>query len=761
MLSPHQALFIKSTVPRAPEAKSSCIMSSYHTKAARREVTERLTGNWYRDPAEFDPRTWSPHRRPSGDWNAFDAYALTSDNKMLITSPNAPFIPEYRNTEQELRARKDGRLGQADPFQWPTAFHPSMPWVALYPRQSYFENDPKLTFLWWTPTDEDITWSHPERHTTGTLDGTGFSRLRALLDVAEERHRQHQNIKPVVLNNTNWLKRALRRLYDILYRFRRVPGDYRSILLDVTDFQRGVMDVWAFTEWWLRIKSGFYARDSSLVEGLKKEDGITLASPMYMGCFTNEPFHAEDLYTVGIPVWIPRGLTQWTAETNSIHFVNTTRPHVVIEDYHEDGVDLRFPVLHRGKPGLLRIIAARFGYGHSAEDETSFKYHGISVDLLGTGLKDILERGTSFATSSRSLAIPPAAGPSRSKSSSKSSKSNRPAPYPRPGDKSKPNGKPNAAKEQRNKWDELVNEFWPTAFVDWTGAMRGADKSPGRVRNIAMNGGYFFPDPAMFCGVTDHSRLFRYVVNWLALREPWLRFIRINPPSLPPKAQNWRDFLNGSIWDATSFDDSGTGSASNRDKARMYRFLEPVIDAARANCEASSWVVRGTTITRQEVNALDPLLIKRLLWDICDLSFAAEVVAVDQVRTPELWQYETTAIRREILARVFPAHFGAVPDAWPSHRAGSFGVTDDELPAVLEALREVVCAWPRVSNRLGVSLEGSGLTFGTMTLEQQAKLIVLRRELCDTFVQEFFDVFGRPPVLPHVYPGSSDGSIAA
>ncbi|EIW80852.1 hypothetical protein CONPUDRAFT_73869 [Coniophora puteana RWD-64-598 SS2] len=400
MLSPHGALFIKSTVPRAPEAKSLCIMSSYHTKATRREVTKCLTANWYCDPAEFDPRTWSPHRCPSGYWNAFDAYTLTSNNKMLITSPNTPFTPKYRNTEQELCARKDGRLGQADPFQWPTAFHPSMPW-------SYFENDPKLTFLWWTPTDKDITWSHPEQHTTGTLDGIGFSRLRTLLDVAEERHRQHQNIKPVVLNDMNWLKRALRHLYDILYQFRRVPGDYRSILLDVTNFQRGVMDVWAFTKWWLRIKAGFYARDSSLVEG------------------------------------------------------------------------------------------------HSAEDETSFKYNGISVDLLGTGLKDILERGTSFATSRRSLAIPPAAGPSRSKSSSKLSKSNCPAPYLCSGDKSKPNGKPNVAKEQRNKWDELVNKFWPTAFVDRTGAMCGANKSPGHVRNIAMNGGYFFPNLAMFCGVTD------------------------------------------------------------------------------------------------------------------------------------------------------------------------------------------------------------------------------------------------------------------
>ncbi|EIW80847.1 hypothetical protein CONPUDRAFT_154836 [Coniophora puteana RWD-64-598 SS2] len=677
------------------------------------------------------------------DWNAYDALALGVDGSdWLISSPNSSFVCEYRNTSQELRARKDGRLGPTDPFQWPTLFQPSMPWVALYPRRSYFEADPIMSFCWWTPADTDVVWKDATTHTTGLLDDAGFSRMQALMTTARTRETNFCSTSAGE-NNRSWLRRAIRRLQDVLDRFRRFPSSLRSIILDVADFQRGVMDIWAFTEWWLRVKNGFYSRDWTKVEGLKKEDGIVRASPMYMGCFSTEPFDAEDLYAAGIPVWIPRSRTQWSDSSNSISLVNVDRPRVVIEDYHENGVDMRYPVLHTGPPSLLRIVAARFGYGHSHEDPESFKIHGISTNDLGPGLQDLLKRGASSVRFLNSEA-----GPSTGPSRPKPSKSKRSTPYTRPSTGPK--------KEQRDKWAELTHEFWPAGFNAWRVALKEVDKSPSRVRNVAMNGGYFFPEPALFCGVTDFSRLARYVENWLAIREPWINYVRTSPPELPPKGQNWRDFLNGAIWDCTP---DNNGSGSERDKARMLRFLQPVLLAARANRQAPSIIVRGTAITREQMQKPEPVLMRRLLWDLFNLSFAAEFVAVDQLVKPTLWTHETAAARRGVLALALPSHFGACPDTWPSSELCSFGGTPDNVPAVVNAIRDIVRAWPGSPDSLNVYVKDSHLPIGGLTDRGRSHLFRLRIVLTKIYAQAFFDQFGRPPVLPHCFPEAVDGSM--
>ncbi|EIW78726.1 hypothetical protein CONPUDRAFT_156683 [Coniophora puteana RWD-64-598 SS2] len=374
----------------------------------------------------------------------------------------------------------------------------------------------------------DVVWKDTTTHTTGLLNDTGFLHMQALMTTARTCKTNFHSTSTRE-NNHLWLQRAICCLQDILDRFCCFPSSLHSIILDVTDFQHRVMDIWALMEWWLCMKNRFYSHNWTKVKGLKKEDGIRPDS------------------------------------SNSISLVNINHPCIIIKGYHENSVDMH--------------------YGHSHEDPESFKIHGISANDLGLGLQNLLKQG---ALSVWFLNYE--AGPSTRPSCPKPSKSKRSIPYTHPSTGPK--------REQCDKRTNLIHKFWPDRFDAWRVALKEVDKSFSCVCNVAMNSGYFFPEPALFCGVTNFSCLACYVKNWLANCKPWINYVRTSPPELPPKGQNWQNSLNGAIWVCT-LDNNGSGS--ERNKACMLWFLHPILHIAQENCEVPSIVVCGTAITCEQM----------------------------------------------------------------------------------------------------------------------------------------------------------------
>ena len=59
-----------------------------------------------------------------GTFNYLYAKSITcnSDDQIIYTSLNMPFIPEPHNSDEELRACADGHFGPVDCFQWPQVY---------------------------------------------------------------------------------------------------------------------------------------------------------------------------------------------------------------------------------------------------------------------------------------------------------------------------------------------------------------------------------------------------------------------------------------------------------------------------------------------------------------------------------------------------------------------------------------------------------------------------------------------------------------
>ncbi|KIJ59574.1 hypothetical protein HYDPIDRAFT_33102 [Hydnomerulius pinastri MD-312] len=169
---------------------------------------------------------------------------------------------------------------------------------------------------------------------------------------------------------------------------------------------------------------------------------------------------------------------------------------------------------------------------------------------------------------------------------------------------------------------------------------------------------------------------------------------------------------------------------------------------------ASTWAgdrtvgFRGTAV--QISSLADPSLplVRAILWELAELSFRSDLLAVDKAIILQLWD-ENSAEREATYNAIFPSEVvGGTWDApLPTSHVGLFigRFSDPAVIGYANAFQRLMSVWPDApvwfSEPLVVSMPERDINrkaFGMMLF----------------YVETFFFSTGRPPVVPRQYPGS-------
>ncbi|KIK71992.1 hypothetical protein PAXRUDRAFT_105422, partial [Paxillus rubicundulus Ve08.2h10] len=295
-------------------------------------------------------------------------------------------------------------------------------------------------------------------------------------------------------------------------------------------------------------------------------------------------------------------------------------------------------------------------------------------------------------------------------------------------------------KRSRDKWAEGDATIMPLPFPQWVSAFKRVDKDPARVKTGLVDTGYRFPEPALIVTPVLPEWRKLYCANWFAARPLWISRVDHHPPSPLPVPQTWHDFLN-TIPSALLADNATTKSAREKWVAKT------LFGQALVHLQGNTWATQGDVSWWNQRIAIATLedppahLMRCILWEIYELGFRYELLDLDRAMVTGLW-IEAPAERTELLYSNFPGESGLVmwQEDMPTTEQGMWAAPATAYP-FLESWRKLLSAWPEAPSHLRSPI-----------VQESFSPVVQSDILCSAcmfYVQTFFDLFGRPPIVPH------------
>ncbi|KIJ14167.1 hypothetical protein PAXINDRAFT_13080 [Paxillus involutus ATCC 200175] len=405
-------------------------------------------------------------------------------------------------------------------------------------------------------------------------------------------------------------------------------------------------------------------------------------NPYWLGAFTCDPGIAETLFRAGVPVWLIRHEDTVTTNTSILAKVVPQEPDVVLAMFTD-------PIKHFARPFPVRYD----------QMET---WQATPTTAAGTSAAGSSTAGPSLAGSQ--------SGPDRK--GKRKERANQTAPYPLSSNLL-------TDPQLRDRWVEVDHALLPPKKNGWVAALQKASRDQTRVTN-QLPAGYRYPEPMVFANVGAPASRKRYLANWLALR-----------PACQPG-------------DTASTTKAGIKMAEAR--AFFADALGDVPDGASTWAGDATVGFRGTAV--QIASLADPPLplVHAVLWELAELSFQPDLLALDKTIVPHLWE---SPIREAQYLAIFASEVigGAWDTPLPQQHEGLFwgALTNPRALDFADVFQLLLSSWPSAPRGIEVPLLVS-----TPQNELQKKVNMLM----EFYVQTFFFSTGRPPVVPCGYPGS-------
>ncbi|KAI0359020.1 hypothetical protein OH77DRAFT_1518275 [Trametes cingulata] len=649
-------------------------------------------------------------------WRDALSVAYTSDRMWVITSPNMKFVPAPPVGVVDVILRADYRYGIVDPTQWPQIYSPGHEYLCAIPR--YVAPPHRLSPLWWTP-HEQTDFEHIEGCTLkclGLLRQDSIRSLCELLDemsalVADVRAKSRQHVDERLIRLETVMRHSRERLQTF-------PCTFRDAAMQVREAQR----------YWLMCRAflDYYGTH------MRPRDQHRPVNTALMGAFTTDPGVVQTLYEAGIPVWWIRQDASILEDIVVVAIEELLEPHDICTRFGATHGD----VLYRGLVGPGHLAAMARG-GHTYMDISRAPL--LVVDVVGGYAPALSHREYQNALKSPHGQVIHAdtstpSGPSRtpgsgpSRGSGPASVGSRGHPYERPTKKQASHGR------GIDKFADITHPWMPIALGTWREVMQNVKQVPR-----ANPWGYWIPDPGMFVRTQTEERAVRYFMTWLRLRPGWLYMLRVRDAALSRiSPQWWRDFLYGDT--GRSDQDRETRNAI---RARQFMLVFGKAfqreDLDLDPTAPPSWFGR-------KLRTLDKALCPQIVWEICELGFRYELLALDRLLVPLRNATQSEEWREDLIGRVFPDGSLYGVTALPEEgREGLSAQVPHRRAPYLEAFRVVLARWPRCPPSIH-----SGVP---ITTALTAEMIVAReRELVQYYVETFYDESGRAPIVPRVFP---------
>ena len=268
-------------------------------------------------------------------------------HRSFITSPNVNYIP-LPSDNSHLILRVDNFYAADDPLLWPQPFNESFCHLSVlkkHPRKDIMDPD----WLMWEPFQSDLYFDWTE--TDGCASGFGQLKDEAAELLSKpisrlvDKIKENDILKTLAPSTLEYLNCARLNLEFTFTRIKTMPCTKDQAHRGWVEVQRA----WLVLDCLWDYLTVFRPR----VTGIRPEGAspIAKADRRLMGAFTHDERHALFLFTVGIPVWLIRPLSQFTVQ-NVISVVELKIPQLCMD------VAEPLRVLISGHPGSTEKFRA-------------------------------------------------------------------------------------------------------------------------------------------------------------------------------------------------------------------------------------------------------------------------------------------------------------------------------------------------------------------------------------------------------------------
>ena len=248
--------------------------------------------------------------------------------------------------------------------------------------------------------------------------------------------------------------------------------------------------------------------------------------------------------------------------------------------------------------------------------------------------------------------------------------------------------------------------------------------------------GYWIPEPALLLGPQERTRVNRYIMNWLRVRPAWLYMLRMSSSSARKvSSQSWRTFFNGVPDDPSNITRSG----------RRIQEIKSIFGDFFAEAALDPSTQAPVPWFRYNISEINGSVASLVLWEMFDLGFRYELLALDRFFRPNL-SHREEARRVEFLSRIFPGNdIYAVVSLPTADSPGLSAKYPHRRVHSLNAFRDVLLRWAWCPEEI---TQSAPLHPGSTTAEIEA----MEYRLASFYVNQFFLTAGRAPLVPHLTP---------
>lgn len=307
----------------------------------------------------------------------------------------------------------------------------------------------------------------------------------------------------------------------------------------------------------------------------------------------------------------------------------------------------------------------------------------------------------------------------------------------------------------RSKWKPVSSPHLPNHSTQWACALLTVDKHATLLNTIPRAAcGTMFPDPGYFA-VVAVDKLEAATAAWLFIRAGRCgQMLHPFSGAMPvANAATWRKFfwIYAYRWPEPA--ETPVPPVQNRPPHAVEHYAEAV-EAAREmfgpelvnNMRVETGRVRfhdvELDVLQGRAKGLTPDILKRITWELAELNWCYELLALDHVVAFDRWRLEDEASpRMDMIQDVFKPGRDfvwwntAFPSVSPSITADNI---QSRLPA-LRTLRRLMVHWQDCPAALLVTLP-----FDT----NEAAAVAFEKQVLSNYCSTFYVHFGRPPIVP-------------
>ncbi|KAJ3556197.1 hypothetical protein NM688_g2158 [Phlebia brevispora] len=693
-------------------------------------------------------------------WKDTFAAAVTEDSKYIVTAPNCSFVPEPLLGSITISIGADGHFGSADPIHWPQILEEGTryPWLPCVERQPPVISYPD-SYLWFPLSEAQVCPIQPRSPSSAnvfcTVQATYLAQLRVindrvkyLVDSFESLYERHPELR--------WLFVSMRDAFDQL----DYPATYRDLVRQHACFQRFTLYTYAWLQWHVVIKRTY-----------KLSAVVPLRSRDMMEVFVIAPKLVQLYFDLGVPVWFLRTQNFFKGDEVVRSVVLFERPKEILS--FPDKKDLE--VLKRELVGRVSMSM------NAGEPHLNWIHYQAAhyVDMETRPYPEtILQLNDKTTTSELTPLLPVPADRMLLSSEASGSRPVQPEPplqqpacsqqavsrrYSSPEQKrlsSKKGSQSNASNQaqssksacfqpyparhippsEQEKYKPFSHEYLPPPISTWEDALT-------RIKLEAFQGaepwGYWVPEPRVLVNTKEDERHVRYIGNWLRVRDIWFSLLLDHLPKDgligPLKILQWRDYLNTSAVSNTEML-SKKGKRQN-ELREVYNIFKKVLkhDILQVDLPRT-WLSLEIPSPK---GAQWVHFCRQVVWEISEVGFQYELTRLDQHLLPGGTNMVEDTHRRDLIAAVFPQDRGLILRQLPTKNDGLAAVDMKARTEHLQALKRIISRWPDTPDYIRRMIPFKSVNDVTRFAEME-------RALVEYYCQKFYDVAGRPPILPRL-----------